>query len=751
MKWLGHISLFALGLLLTGCGDGLESRAEAGDALAQYQLALKIEKSSPEKAYRFLLLSAAKGNLDAQYAWGERLLTGAPQLKADPAKAIFWIQKSAMAGSEKSKRQLVLCYTKGVGVAPNLQIAWRWLTLPAPDLDPEVAFKLGEAIVERRVNGADTEQGLKLLMNAAEVGSAKAMTKLAKIKYAENQVAPDYEYILPYLKKAAELKEPEASRLWGLSLLRGEGQDADPEAALTFLRQAAELKDSQAACDLYWELNTGKNLRRDPGLAFRLLQGVQGSKDGLVQYLLARCYHHGQGVAVDSAKELICLETGKQMGNPDCAGALGYAYRLGLLGLPKSPGIASKLYLEAAHWGRRDYFYYAAIAIQETGNQTAYLQILSEGIKAKDYRSMNAFALLLEKGSPEVTKNAARAFDLYSEVAEQGNLYAKAKMAELLIDGNGVTEDAVRGIELLKEAAVADHAYAQALLAACLSSGKGCDKDGEEAYFWAYLAAAQSKNDNYAKFRDKLAGELTSANRAKIAALCRSWLEKKKTETNEDEEGKGGAKAGGTGSGLIFSNTGLVLTNHHVIAGCKKFTIITSAGEKVMASLVASDAKLDVAVLRLSKPFKHPQFSSPPALVSSSGVKSGEKVFTIGHPLAGLLSAEAKYNEGSVSALSGMRDDRNIMQISVPIQPGNSGGPLANSHGEVVGLIVATVNGSALLRQQDILAQNINFAIKADPIMAFLRTNNIAIIGGVRPTDPVEHVKAYSVKIISQP
>ena len=126
-------------------------------------------------------------------------------------------------------------------------------------------------------------------------------------------------------------------------------------------------------------------------------------------------------------------------------------------------------------------------------------------------------------------------------------------------------------------------------------------------------------------------------------------------------------------------------------------------------------------------------------------------MFTIGHPLAGLLSTEAKYNEGSVSALSGMRDDRNIMQISVPIQPGNSGGPLANSHGEVVGLIVATVNGSALLRQQDVLAQNINFAIKADPIIAFLQSNNITAGGGVRPTDPVEHVKAYSVKIISQP
>lgn len=743
--------MLVIGLLCGACGDNLDSRAEAGDAGAQYQVALKVEQTQPEKAYKFLLLAAAKGNLDAQLTWGQRLLIGTPNLKPDPAKGIFWIQKAANSGHQPAKRQMVTCYIRGLGVAPNLQNAWRWLTLPAPDLDADTAFQLGEAIADRRIAGADTGTGMELLRTAATAGNAKAMTKLAKVKFAENPVAPDYEYILPYLKKAAELKEPEACRLWGLSLLRGEGQEADADAALSFLRKAAELKDTPAACQLYWELNSGKNLGRDPGLAFRLLQGVQRSQDGQVQYLLARCYHHGQGVAIDGAKELACLESGKQMGNPDCAGALGYAYRMGLLGLPKSPGIASKLYLEAAHWGRREYFFYAASAIEQTGNRTAYLQILSEGVTAKDFRSMNAFALLLEKGDPDVPKNATRAFALYSEVAEQGNLYAKAKMAELLIDGNGVEEDAPRGVQLLKEAALADQTYAQALLAACLSTGKGCDKDGEAAYFWAYLAAAQSKNEAYAQFRDKLAGELTAADRARITAFCRSWLDKKKTDAEEDGAEKADSPRGGTGSGLIFSKDGLVLTNHHVIAGCKKFTVIASSGEKLSARLVASDAKLDVAVLRLAKPFRPAQFPDPPGLISSGGVKSGEKVFTIGHPLSDLLSSEAKYNEGSVSALSGMRDDRNIMQISVPIQPGNSGGPLANSQGEVVGLIVATVNGSALLRQQDILAQNINFAIKSDPILAFLRRNNLPADGGVRPSDPVEHVKAYSVKIISQP
>jgi S1-C subfamily serine protease len=188
-----------------------------------------------------------------------------------------------------------------------------------------------------------------------------------------------------------------------------------------------------------------------------------------------------------------------------------------------------------------------------------------------------------------------------------------------------------------------------------------------------------------------------------------------------------------------------------VIAGCTQFKVITARGEEIGASLIASDEKLDVAVLKLSSPYRPKDFPSPPRIAPSGKVKSGEKVFTVGHPLGGLLSSEAKYNDGTVSAMSGMGDDQRVMQISVPIQPGNSGGPLANARGEIVGLIVATVNGSALLRETNILAQNINFAIKSDPILAFLDGKGLSAHQGTTTSDPVEHVKAYAVKIVSTP
>jgi S1-C subfamily serine protease len=207
----------------------------------------------------------------------------------------------------------------------------------------------------------------------------------------------------------------------------------------------------------------------------------------------------------------------------------------------------------------------------------------------------------------------------------------------------------------------------------------------------------------------------------------------------------------GSGSGIIFTADGLVLTNHHVTAAGTSYTIVTSDGQEIPATVVAQDADLDVAVLRLRTRFVSANFRLPPPLISSAKARSGEKVFTVGHPLAGLLSTEAKYNEGTISALSGMKDDQHLMQISVPIQPGNSGGPLANARGEVVGLIVSTINGSALLKQNNIMAQNINFAIKADPIRGFLQENSLSLPTYPTPSDPVEHVKTYAVKVVAHP
>ena len=101
--------------------------------------------------------------------------------------------------------------------------------------------------------------------------------------------------------------------------------------------------------------------------------------------------------------------------------------------------------------------------------------------------------------------------------------------------------------------------------------------------------------------------------------------------------------------------------------------------------------------------------STPPSLAPSLG----DTVFTVGYPTPDLLGTDPKYTNGTVSALSGLRGDASFLQISVPIQPGNSGCPLVNEDWDVIGVVVATASAPAFIRVTDSIPQNINWAVKS--------------------------------------
>jgi serine protease Do len=93
-------------------------------------------------------------------------------------------------------------------------------------------------------------------------------------------------------------------------------------------------------------------------------------------------------------------------------------------------------------------------------------------------------------------------------------------------------------------------------------------------------------------------------------------------------------------------------------------------------------------------------------------VKDGDKVFTIGYPLTSELGKRARVSEGIVNSTVGVEDDPRMLQISVPIQPGNSGGPLFNNLGQVIGVVTSTINNAYLILQKGTFPQNVNFAMK---------------------------------------
>ena len=99
-------------------------------------------------------------------------------------------------------------------------------------------------------------------------------------------------------------------------------------------------------------------------------------------------------------------------------------------------------------------------------------------------------------------------------------------------------------------------------------------------------------------------------------------------------------------------------------------------------------------------------------------------IAALAFPNVDLQGIEPKYTDGRISSLAGLHDDPSRYQISVPVQPGNSGGPLLDSNGRVVGVVVARISDIAFLKSAGTIPQNINYAIKSSALKDFLRSES---------------------------
>lgn len=175
----------------------------------------------------------------------------------------------------------------------------------------------------------------------------------------------------------------------------------------------------------------------------------------------------------------------------------------------------------------------------------------------------------------------------------------------------------------------------------------------------------------------------------------------------------------GSGTGFLVSNTGHILTNHHVIDGCSRQTFQIRGEVAFDATLLSSNAATDLALLKTDIQ------SAPATFRGTEPVRLGEEVVVYGFPLLGDLSSQGNLTNGIVSALSGLNDDLSRMQMTAQIQPGNSGGPVMNRNGDIVGVVVETANTEFFEQQRGTSVQNLNFAIRDSLALSFLDTNNV--------------------------
>jgi soluble lytic murein transglycosylase-like protein len=169
-----------------------------------------------------------------------------------------------------------------------------------------------------------------------------------------------------------------------------------------------------------------------------------------------------------------------------------------------------------------------------------------------------------------------------------------------------------------------------------------------------------------------------------------------------------------SGTGFVIGLGGAAITNAHVVDGCWRLQAHTAAGASEVAVIARDNAK-DLALLRIAT-----ASGITPLSIAVTPVELGASVTVLGYPLTDVLGANLRVTAGLVSSLSGVRGDTKTMQISAAVQPGNSGGPVIDEYGSVVGIVVAKLASR-------FNAENVNFAITAPVLTSFLQTNRVQI------------------------
>ena len=205
-----------------------------------------------------------------------------------------------------------------------------------------------------------------------------------------------------------------------------------------------------------------------------------------------------------------------------------------------------------------------------------------------------------------------------------------------------------------------------------------------------------------------------------------------------------------TGTGFVVSSQGHVLTNAHVATGCRSLSAALPGLSPQPARLVASDQTNDLALLLV------PSMTSVTAPALSPGVRVGEAIAVFGFPYSGQLSKSGTFTKGDVSAVVGLRQNSSQLQITAPVQPGNSGGPVFDTYGNVVGVVVAKLNALGIAVATGDIPQSVNFAIKGSVAKSFLEANSVPLTTTVASQpmsnpDLADHAKAFTVFVTCGP
>jgi len=557
----------------------------------------------------------------------------------------------------------------------------------------------------------DDVEALRWYRLAAEQGNALAQVTLGHMYRDGVGVPQDYVEGRRWYRLAAEQEIPAAQNSLGLMYANGHGLPQDAAEAERWWRLAADRGYALAQYNLGLMYANGSGVPQNDEEAARYyrLAADQGLADA--QYNLGFMYSAGRGVPQDAAEAVRWLRLAADQGLALAQYNLGGMYANGS-DVPQDDAAAVRWLRLAAEQGH-----------DEAQGRLGFMYSAGRG----------------------VPQDAAEAVRWLRLGAEQGNSRAQYNLGASYSDGLGVPQDDAEAVRWYLLAAEQGLAEAQFNLALEYYNGRGVPQDYAQAYIWMSLSASRStrvtNRDSAVRERDEFATLLTASQLAEAQRLTREWAPRVGAEPGDAlprfEDADPSEFRGGTGTAFIVDPSGVLLTAHHVVDQATSITVSCNGRAPVAATVTSSSPTVDLAVLTAvadlgTNTYLKLSPTRQPAL--------GDEVFTIGYPTPALLGRNPKYTNGTVSALSGVGGDASFLQISVPVQPGNSGGPLVNEQGEVIGVVVATADAPAFIRATDSIPQNINWAVKSVFASALFTLPAGGAASTVDPDDVIAHV-----------
>jgi S1-C subfamily serine protease len=318
-----------------------------------------------------------------------------------------------------------------------------------------------------------------------------------------------------------------------------------------------------------------------------------------------------------------------------------------------------------------------------------------------------------------VIKDYEEAAKWYRKAAEQNILAAQFILGGMYAEGKGVpksSREAVKWLRLAVEDADTDALATMGrgvfpYLGSMFEIGDGVPRNYVEAYKWYSLWAAQG-NDEARAILHELESQMTAHQVSDAQRLAFEYHARRDLDSNKFIVSQ---NKSASGTGFFITDDGYLISNYHVVKAAAKVRLVTSAGT-VDAKVVQVDAANDLALLKADGKF------SPLPISPSRSAQMGGTVATIGFPDPSLQGFSPKLAKGEIASLSGAGDDPRYFQISVPVQPGNSGGALVDERGNVIGIVSAKLDASTALAMSGSLPENVNYAVKSSLLLSFLES-----------------------------